>query len=518
MKKVMFYMMLLASFTLTTGCSQDDDDTEEAWDETQTQQGQTSSSLDDNNVTVEWNGEDATVAIASNLSGLVTATIKGGHVCILADSSLEEEVTYTLSGTSSNGSLYMDGDYKVTFVLDGLTLASNRTDSAAINIRDGKRIAIVLNEGTTNTLSDRAGGSHKACMMVNGHTEFQGSGSLTLTGNTQHAFWGDEYVLLKKTTGSITVKEAETDGFNVNQYFQMNGGTLTIANVGDDGIAVAATDDTSDELNGQVIVKGGTLNISVSGNDSKGIKCEAEMTVEGGTITVQNTGTDGKGIKSEGAMTISDGTVTATARYHEAIESKSTLDITGGTVTAISNSDDAINAGSHFTISGGYVIGYSTGNDGLDANGNFYMKGGTVYAIGASQPEVAIDANSEQGYKVYVSGGNLVAIGGLESGSSLSQTCYQASSWNKNTWYALYNGSSLSLCFKSPSSGGNGLVVSTSGTTALASGVSVGSGTEIFNGMGCIDGSVSGGTSVSLSAYSGGSSMGGGGFGPGGRW
>jgi len=589
MKKVMIYMMLLASFTLTTGCSSEDDEAEETWDETQTQEGEISSSLDDNNVTIVWDGDDATVSLASNISSLVTATIKGGHVCILASSDLEEEVTYTLSGSSSNGSLYMDGDYKATFVFDGLSLTSNRTDSAAVNIRDGKRIAIVLNDGTTNTLADRSDGSHNGCMMVNGHTEFEGGGSLTLSGYTKHAFWGDEYVLFKSSTGTITVQEAETDGFNVNQYFQMEGGTLVIKNIGDDGIAVAATDDSSDDQNGEVILNGGTATISVTGTAAKGIKCDGDMTISGGTYDITTTGggewdsddndtkgssclksdgnititggtttlkssgsggkglkadgkltisdgtltaqvtgsnytygnysTSAKAIKSDGAITISGGTITASASSHEAIESKSTIDITGGSVSATSK-DDAINAASHFTISGGYVMGYSTGNDGLDANGNFYMKGGTVYAIGAGSPEVAIDANTEGGYKLYVNGGTLVAISGLEQGSTLSQACYSTSSWSKNTWYALYNDGSLVLCFKAPSSGGSGLVVSTSGTPTLQSGVSVSGGTEYFDGMGNVGGSVSGGSSVSLSSYSGGTGGMGGGSGPGGggRW
>ena len=62
----------------------------------------------------------------------------------------------------------------------------------------------------------------------------------------------------------------------------------------------------------------------------------------------------------------------------------------------------------------------STNNDGIDANGNCYVKGGVVYAIGASSPEVAIDANSEEQKKLYVTGGTVIAVGGLESGASIS--------------------------------------------------------------------------------------------------
>ena len=186
---------------------------------------------------------------------------------ILQSSDLAEEVNYTLTGSSTNGSFYMDGNYKATLTLSDLTLTS--TDSAAINIEDGKRIAIVL-EGTS-TLADAASGSQKACFMVNGHSEFAGSGSLTITGNKKHGFWGDEYVQLKKKfTGKITIASAVKDGMSINQYFEMNNGTVTIASAGDDGIQVEATDDADDELNGQVLIKGGTLNVNGVSNVSAG--------------------------------------------------------------------------------------------------------------------------------------------------------------------------------------------------------------------------------------------------------
>ena len=153
----------------------------------------------------------------------------------------------------------------------------------------------------------------------------------------------------------------------------------------------------------------------------------------------------------------------------------------------------------------------------------FSKRGDRIAIIGANSPEVAIDANSEQQKQLYVTGGTLVAIGGLESGASLSQTCYSASSWSKSTWYALTVGSDV-FAFRTPSSGGSTLVVSGASTPTLASGVTA-SGTAIFNGMGYYPASVSGGSSVTLSTYSGGNSGGGpggggnpgGGGGPGGH-
>ena len=155
------------------------------------------------------------------------------------------------------------------------------------------------------------------------------------------------------------------------------------------------------------------------------------------------------------------------------------------------------------TISDGFVCGYTTANDGLDSNGNLYIKGGVVFAVGASSPEMAIDA-AEQ-YKLYIQGGTIMTVGPLESGASLSQSCYSASSWSKNTKYALTVGSDTYVFTTPSSTAGSGLIVSGASTPTLKSGVTVSGGTTHFNGVGAIveNGTISGGSSVSLSSYSG---------------
>ena len=259
-----------------------------------------------------------------------------------------------------------------------------------------------------------------------------------------------------------------------------------------------------------------TINLTAKVND--GMHANDGILIEAGTLSV-NAKDECIRTDEGGAIQITGGTITAISQS-EAIESKGTLTISGGQIYAQAG-DDAINSGGDLTISGGCVMAYSTGNDGIDANGNCYIQGGLVYAIAANSPEVAIDANSEQQKQLYVTGGTLVAIGGLESGASLSQTCYSASAWSKSTWYALTVGSDV-FAFRTPSSGGSTLVVSGASTPTLTSGVTA-SGTAIFNGMGYYPASVSSGSSVTLSTYSGGNSGGGpggggnpGGGGPGG--
>lgn len=350
----------------------------------------------------------------------------------------------------------------------------------------------------------------------------------TSTGETtDHEDEDSGNIYLQGGTITATITNAASKGIKAEGDMIITDGSYTVKTTGngaydsDDNDAKGCAGLKAD---GNMNISGGSLNLSSSGSGGKCIKADGKLNITGGSIDAQSTGSkytysnkitaSPKCIKSDGAMTISGGTVSAYSKNHEAIESKSTLDITGGYVYA-SSSDDGINSASHLTINGGYVMANSSGNDGIDANGNLYIKSGNVVAVAATSPEVALDANTEGSYKLYITGGNVVAIGGLESEASVSNgSAYQASSYSKGTWYALYNSSnSPAFAFKVPSNGSMGtpMVVYTTGTTSLKSGVT-GSGTSFWSGYGYS--SCSGGSSVSLSTYSGGN---GGGGNPGGN-
>ena len=566
-------------------------------------------SVADGTVAVDYNGTTATVTVAGDVARYVTPTVDGAHVSIVQSDNLAQEITYTLSGATTDGEFYMSGSYKATIALNGVTLTNTTPvySGAAIHIQNGKRIKVKVMTGTINTLTDAANGTQKGCLYIKGHAEFAQEGTLNVAGNTKHGIKTGEYMTMKNATINIT--KAVGDGINCTEYFLMESGAINIGGTGDDGIqcdldgdaTTGETTDHEDEDSGNVYLQDGTVGILVTAKAVKGIKSAGDLKISGGDITVKTTGggawdsddkktkassclcadanivvsggttnltstgaggkgingdgtftatggiltinTSGnalvasssgnlstisssqqldrygrnyksspKGIKVDGALTVGDDAVisiTTTGAGGEGMESKTSVDITGGKTT-VNAADDAINASygttangnGNLTISGGYVYARSTGNDGIDANGNCYIKGGLVYAIGSSQPEVAIDANSEQQKKLYLTGGTIIAIGGLENGSSLTQSCYSTNSWSKNTWYALSTGNET-FAFKTPASGGSTLVVSGASQPTLKSNVTVSSGVSIFNGMGYVGASVSGGTSVSISAYTG---------------
>ena len=383
------------------------------------------SSVTDDAVTVTYSGTSASVVVAGNVMQYLTVNVTNADVSILQSSDLAEEINYTLTGTSTDGSFYMDGEYKATLTLSDLTLTSG--DSAAINIENGKRIAVVL-EGT-NTLADAADGDQDGCLMVNGHSEWTGSGLLTINGNAKHGFWADEYVFLKKTfTGSLTINSAEKDGMNVNQYFQMNNGTVTVTGTGDDGIQVSATDDTDDENNGQVLLNGGTLNVTVSAEDVKAVKCDSALTITDDAgysttvnITCESTAYAAKGLKSGGDMTITGGTFTistagkgvwddddSSASACAALKSDGNMVISGGTftLTATGSGGKGINADGTLTISGGDITISTSGglyyNNGSTENSNYTGNTDNIDDDYTSSPKgIKVDGN------VTISGGTI---------------------------------------------------------------------------------------------------------------
>ncbi|MBR4730016.1 MAG: carbohydrate-binding domain-containing protein [Prevotella sp.] len=246
--------------------------------------------VDDNTVEIFYNGSSATVTVANNIRSYITDQSNGSHVKLVQSSSVNDkvgEITYNLSGSSTDGEFRLEGSYKTTIELSGLTLTN--PNGPALNIQDGKRVAVSAKKGTTNTLTDGTNYTDdlNGCLHCKGHTEFQGKGTLNIVGNYKHAIYSKEYVEIKNLTLNITA--AKKDGIHCKEYFLIKGGTINISGVGDDGIQVelkgdsptAATADHEDEDTGNFYMEDGELTISNYG--SKAIKADGSVSISGGT-------------------------------------------------------------------------------------------------------------------------------------------------------------------------------------------------------------------------------------------
>ena len=322
-------------------------------------------------VYVTYNGNTATVDLGN--SSDITYQVDGAHVT-LTNTNVTEEMEVELSGSSTDGSFTYNGAFKCKLHLNGLSLTSKR--GAAIDIQNGKRIDLILKDGTTNVFADAANGEQKACLYSKGHLEISGGGNLTVTGNVRHAIATKEYLLLKKSTGTITVPKAAGDAIHAGQYFQMNGGTVNVSNMGGDGIQAELTSDTADEMNGEVIIKGGSITMTVATVDTKGIKSDKNITISGGTFNITASANGSKGISAGASMFINQ----------DDNPTNITINATGSKytdpVTKESSRCMGIKVSENLTISAGKVTVKKTYSSakGIKVDGTYYAKGGTVDA------------------------------------------------------------------------------------------------------------------------------------------
>ena len=164
---------------------------------------------------------------------------------------------YLLSGSGDASVCVSAGEEdNVRLILSGVNITCD--DMAPLYIEEGKNVYLVLDSGTTNTLTDNreessddeetninnAGGAvYTACDLI-----IEGSGSLEIVSENNDGIKAKDDVEIK--SGLVCIKAAD-EGIDGNDSFVMEEGTLTI-DAGDKGI----------KINDTITVDGGTLNIN----------------------------------------------------------------------------------------------------------------------------------------------------------------------------------------------------------------------------------------------------------------
>lgn len=518
-------------------------------------------------ITIVFSDEGG-ATVTGDANGIVSVN---GNKVTADNRNFDENVRYELSGSTTNGYFKTFTGNRSAWVLNGVSITN--PDGAALNNQGEKRVFVVVNgsnslsDGSSAAYTTDGDEDMKAVFFSEGQLVFSGEGSLTVTaGNAQgksgitsddyvhvtespairvtagasagHGLRGKDYVRISGGTVEIATKAAMKKGINSDGYVLIEGGATTVNVSGG-----TAYDNEDKEYTGSAGVKadnyfgmtGGSLTVTNSGAGGKGIRAGSyeyykeygglnDSYISGGTLQVSTTGRESNSVSAKavkigfkegsgrsyvygGNLLVSGGSTVVTCSGGEGLEAKGNLTVSGGELYVTSSSDDAINCQGELKVTGGFVYGYSSGNDGIDSNGNMVLSGGFVFGVTTKgSPEVALDANTEGGYRLYInSGATVVAYGGLESGFSASQDVYSMSC-TAGGWNALYNGSSFIAAFKAPS-GISSVAVSAPSLSQGYTGVSVGEGK--CNGVWAVDG-ISGGSAVSLSAYTGGGGPGGG--------
>ena len=256
----------------------------------------TMSAIEDNTVEVIFNGTSATVNIANNISSYVTnQSGSSSHVKLVQSESFsginasadneDGEIIYVLSGSTSNGEFYLEGAFKCTVELSGVSITN--PSGPAINVQNGKRVSVSIKKSTTNNLTDGANEDYNGAFHSKGHTKFKGKGTLNVVGNSKHGIYSKEYLEIKNC--NINITKAVKDGIHCKEYFFMESGNVSISGAGDDGIQVELSGNAStgampqheEEDSGNFYMANGTL--TISNYEGKAIVADGTITYSGGT-------------------------------------------------------------------------------------------------------------------------------------------------------------------------------------------------------------------------------------------
>ena len=290
--------------------------------------------------------------------------------------------------------------------------------------------------------------SQKAAVYSKAPLYITGDGSLTVKGYINHGIQSRQALLLD--TANISL-ESIGDGIKAKDLVTIDSGTYDIHSYGD----AISTDHDMD-------IKGGAIRI-FTGDGAESVEMKTEFGFGGPwgwNRDLDDTATGSqKGVKAEGKLTISGGEITVDAA-DDAIHCGTLATITGGTLElasgddgvhsdqelvfeggtvnvsycyegveaphitvndgdiSVTTNDDGFNAGGDaweelptVTINGGNVYVNASG-DGLDSNGDLTINGGVIRVDGPSDSmNAALDTGAENGGKLLVNGGELIAIG-----------------------------------------------------------------------------------------------------------
>lgn len=307
---------------------------------------------------IVYNGSSA--SITNPLAGAgVAITDSAAHVSVVTTAGISD-ITYHVSGTTSDGCLNITSDKRFNLSLEGASITC--TTGAAINSIVDKKMTVVLADNSVNYLKDCANGSQKAAFYSKGQVFFYGNGTLTVEGQTKHAISSGDYIEIYG--GNIIVTSSVSDGLH-GDYIRMHNGSVTISGTSGDGM---------DGDTGFIEINGGTVHITVATADTKAIKCDSILTINGGNITVIASGAQSKGLKSDQDITINGGDITITA--------------SGATVMeTVNNQNDpahcsAITTDGEVHINGGTLNitlpASNNGGKGITADRSIYITGGTI--------------------------------------------------------------------------------------------------------------------------------------------
>lgn len=341
---------------------------------------------------------------------------------------------YEITGTLKDGSLVVDVDKDadmgvVYLVLNNANISSSTT--APVYIKDGKKVVLILENGTTSTLYQGSGvksdenGEPSAAVFSKSDLTITGSGTLNVTSDYNDAIASKDE--LKITDGTLIIK-SKSDGIIGKDILAVKKANLSIT-AGKDGMR--STNDTDAGM-GNIVITDGSYNITAN-NDA--VQAHGMLQVDGGTFNLTSGGgytgkivntneqrgkggpfnqapaasqapaapqapqapqttsdTDAeskKGLKAAGGILLNNGTFTLSTN-DDSIHSNGDVIINGGTF-AMQSDDDGIHADTNAVINGG-TINIKNSYEGIEGN-NITISNGKINLLSSDDSFNVSDAS-----------------------------------------------------------------------------------------------------------------------------
>ena len=362
----------------------------------------------------------SSASVSNGVSEGVSVVQEGANVAI---TSTVAGVEYRVSGTTVGGSLKIGSLLPLKLTLAGGEITS--TNGPAVSIRSTNRCYVVLTKGTRQVLADGSVNADGGAFYSSGPVVVSGPGLLEMSGMKKHGMSCAGSLRIRG--GDMVVPRAVSDAIHAGT-FQMDNGMLSLT-AGGDGIDAgsvqigggsisiwSATNDTKGiKCDGDMVIKGGVMNVNVKGVQSKGFKC-ANLIINGGTAMFYLSG--GVYLGTNVTVTTNGSTVT-TNRYVDpsyctGIKCDSNLTVNAGniTVTHVGLAGKGISTDKDITINGGTLDLFTSGGcsavftnelkvldiagaDCLKADGTLRILGGTLRAISTGNAGDAISAEGD---------------------------------------------------------------------------------------------------------------------------
>ena len=357
MKKTLFGLLLIGLAAGTMISCGDDDTT--AYDNytpvSPSDDDDSQTSIPDTlDISITWSGSE--VVLAGDSASV--CSVQGADVTVRSTSS--RFLRFTLSGTTTDGSLLVYSLKKYGIILNGVSITN--PDGPAINNQCGKSLYVTLADGTENTLTDGVSYSEqtfsqKGTFFSEGQIYFEGIGSLTINANAKNGLASDDYIIISGGTINVNVDDTGSNGIKVNDGFTIEDGKLTVV-VKADGARGIKCDAKVNILGGETVIttKGDCLIETVDGvkdtASAAGIKCDSLFLMTAGKLTINSSGDGGKGINCADTVKFAGGTLVANTTGDndegkpKAVKGDKGIIVSGGSFTATCNKSKALDNGS----------------------------------------------------------------------------------------------------------------------------------------------------------------------------